>query len=118
MLNRIVAAIAACVLVPAACIVVAAEPVAVQLTIRADQPGAKIDANIYGQFMEHLGRNVYEGIWVGEDSAIPNTRGYRNDVLAALKKLHVPVLRWPGGCFADEYHWRDGIGDRAKRPHR
>ncbi len=68
--------------------------------------------------MEHLGRNVYEGIWVGEGSSIPNTRGYRNDVLAALKKLRVPVLRWPGGCFADEYHWRDGIGPRDKRPHR
>jgi len=94
------------------------EPVSAQLTIRADQPGPTIDANLYGQFMEHLGRNVYEGIWVGEDSKIPNTRGYRNDVLAALKKLQVPVLRWPGGCFADEYHWRDGIGPREKRPHR
>jgi alpha-N-arabinofuranosidase len=94
------------------------EPANAQLTIRADTPGAKIDANIYGQFMEHLGRNVYEGIWVGVDSSIPNTRGYRNDVLAALKKLQVPVLRWPGGCFADEYHWRDGIGDRSKRPAR
>ena len=94
------------------------EPVSAQLTIRADQPGAKIDANIYGQFMEHLGRNVYEGIWVGENSTIPNTRGFRNDTLAALKKLKVPVLRWPGGCFADEYHWRDGIGARDKRPHR
>jgi alpha-N-arabinofuranosidase len=93
-------------------------PVSSELTIRADQPGAKIDANIYGQFMEHLGRNVYEGIWVGEDSSIPNTRGYRNDVLAALKKLSVPVLRWPGGCFADEYHWRDGVGPRDKRPSR
>jgi alpha-N-arabinofuranosidase len=96
----------------------AANPVAVQLTIRADAPGPKIDANIYGQFMEHLGRNVYEGIWVGENSTIPNTRGFRNDTLAALKNLKVPVLRWPGGCFADEYHWRDGIGERAKRPHR
>jgi alpha-N-arabinofuranosidase len=95
-----------------------AEPVSAQLTIRADQPGPRIDANIYGQFMEHLGRNVYEGIWVGENSPIPNTRGYRNDVLAALKKLQVPVLRWPGGCFADEYHWRDGIGERSKRPAR
>ena len=94
------------------------KPVDVALTIRADQPGAIIDANIYGQFMEHLGRNVYEGIWVGENSTIPNTRGFRNDTLAALKKLQVPVLRWPGGCFADEYHWRDGIGERAKRPHR
>ena len=88
------------------------------LTIRADTPGPKIDANLHGQFMEHLGRNVYEGIWVGENSPIPNTRGYRNDVLAALKKLQIPVLRWPGGCFADEYHWRDGIGNRSKRPHR
>ena len=94
------------------------EPVAAQLTIDANKPGARIDPNLYGQFMEHLGRNVYEGIWVGEKSTIPNTRGYRNDVLAALRKLEVPVLRWPGGCFADEYHWRDGIGDRAKRPHR
>ncbi len=96
----------------------AAEPVSATLTVRADQPGAIIDANMHGQFMEHLGRNVYEGIWVGEKSTIPNTRGYRNDVLAALKKLQVPVLRWPGGCFADEYHWRDGIGERSKRPHR
>jgi alpha-N-arabinofuranosidase len=93
-------------------------PVNAQLTIRADAAGATIDANIYGQFMEHLGRNVYEGIWVGESSTIPNTRGFRNDTLAALKKLKVPVLRWPGGCFADEYHWRDGIGARDQRPHR
>jgi len=118
MMNRIVAAFAACVLALAAGNTIAADPVAVQLTIRADQPGSTIDANIYGQFMEHLGRNVYEGIWVGPDSPIPNTRGYRNDVLAALKKLQIPVLRWPGGCFADEYHWRDGIGDRSKRPAR
>jgi alpha-N-arabinofuranosidase len=94
------------------------EPVAVQLTIDAGKPGARIDPALHGQFMEHLGRNVYEGIWVGENSTIPNTRGYRNDVLAALRKLEVPVLRWPGGCFADEYHWRDGIGPRDKRPHR
>src|SRR5688572_25438491 len=96
----------------------ATKPTEATLTIRADRPGAKIDAALQGQFMEHLGRNVYEGIWVGENSSIPNTRGYRNDVLAALKKLRVPVLRWPGGCFADEYHWRDGVGPRDKRPHR
>jgi alpha-L-arabinofuranosidase len=96
----------------------ATKPTEATLTVRADQPGAKIDAALHGQFMEHLGRNVYEGIWVGPDSKIPNTRGYRNDVLAALKKLQVPVLRWPGGCFADEYHWRDGVGARDKRPHR
>jgi alpha-L-arabinofuranosidase len=84
--------------------------------LHADQPGAKIDRHIYGQFAEHLGRGIYEGIWVGEDSPIPNTRGFRNDVVAALRDLHVPVVRWPGGCFADEYHWRDGIGPRASRP--
>ncbi len=93
-----------------------AKPVEVAVTIRADQPGAKINRNIYGQFAEHLGAGIYEGVWVGENSSIPNTRGYRNDVVAALKKLKVPVVRWPGGCFADEYHWREGIGPRDKRP--
>jgi alpha-N-arabinofuranosidase len=88
------------------------------LTIRLDQPRAVINRNIYGQFAEHLGRLIYEGLWVGESSPIPNTRGLRNDVIGALKELHVPVLRWPGGCFADEYHWRDGIGSRDKRPRR
>jgi alpha-L-arabinofuranosidase len=88
------------------------------LVLRADRPGAVIDRNIYGQFAEHLGRLIYEGLWVGEGSPIPNTRGLRKDVLAALKELHVPVLRWPGGCFADEYHWRDGIGPREQRPRR
>jgi alpha-N-arabinofuranosidase len=95
-----------------------AAPAEVSLTVRADKPGPTIAPEIYGQFMEHLGRNVYEGVWVGEGSPIPNTRGFRNDTIAALKKLGVPVLRWPGGCFADEYHWRDGIGPRDKRPHR
>jgi alpha-N-arabinofuranosidase len=89
-----------------------------ELTIRADRAGAKIDRNIYGSFAEHLGRGIYEGIWVGEGSPIPNTRGIRNDVIAALRNLKLPVLRWPGGCFADEYHWRDGIGPRSKRPRR
>jgi alpha-L-arabinofuranosidase len=89
-----------------------------QLTIRADKPLAKIDRNIYGSFAEHLGRGIYEGIWVGEGSPIPNTRGIRNDVIAALRNLKLPVLRWPGGCFADEYHWRDGIGPRKQRPRR
>ena len=88
----------------------------VTITVRADTPGAVIDPAIYGQFAEHLGRLIYEGIWVGETSTIPNTRGYRNDVIAALKELGVPVLRWPGGCFADEYNWREGIGPRADRP--
>jgi alpha-N-arabinofuranosidase len=95
---------------------VRAEAPTATLTLRADQPGPVINKNIYGQFAEHLGRCIYEGIWVGPDSPIPNTRGYRNDVLAALRTLQVPQLRWPGGCFADEYHWRDGIGPREKRP--
>jgi alpha-N-arabinofuranosidase len=85
----------------------------VKLTIDTSKSGAKIDRNIFGQFAEHLGYGVYEGIWVGPDSKIPNTRGIRNDVVAALKAIRVPNVRWPGGCFADEYHWRNGIG-----PHR
>jgi alpha-N-arabinofuranosidase len=86
------------------------------LTIHGDTPGTKIDRRIFGQFAEHLGTGIYGGIWVGTGSKIPNTRGYRNDVVAALKALRVPVVRWPGGCFADEYHWREGIGARARRP--
>lgn len=88
------------------------------MIIHADRPGAVINRNIYGHFAEHLGRLIYEGLWVGEGSAVPNTRGLRNDVVAALKELRVPLLRWPGGCFADEYHWRDGIGPRDQRPRR
>jgi alpha-L-arabinofuranosidase len=84
--------------------------------IIADKPGPVISRHIYGQFAEHLGRGVYEGIWVGPASSIPNTRGIRTDVVAALKAIKVPVVRWPGGCFADEYHWRDGIGPASKRP--
>jgi alpha-L-arabinofuranosidase len=84
--------------------------------IRADTPGPVISRHIYGQFSEHLGRSIYDGVWVGEDSPIPNTRGIRRDVVEALKAIKVPVIRWPGGCFADEYNWRDGIGPRAKRP--
>jgi alpha-N-arabinofuranosidase len=88
------------------------------IKIDTTKPGATINKDVYGQFVEHLGRGIYEGIWVGEDSAIPNTKGYRNDVLQALKDLRVPVMRWPGGCYADIYHWRDGIGPRDKRPRR
>jgi alpha-N-arabinofuranosidase len=86
------------------------------LTIKTNKKKWAINRNIYGHFAEHLGRCIYEGIWVGEDSAIPNTRGLRNDVISALKKLNIPILRWPGGCFADEYHWKDGIGPKEKRP--
>jgi alpha-N-arabinofuranosidase len=87
----------------------------VELSVDLSKGGAKIDRNIFGQFAEHLGHGVYEGIWVGRDSAIPNTRGIRNDVVAALKALKVPNVRWPGGCFADEYHWRNGIGPAGQR---
>lgn len=86
------------------------------LVVHADQPGHIISRHIYGQFSEHLGHGVYGGLWVGKDSKIPNTSGIRNDVVNALKKIHVPNLRWPGGCFADEYHWMDGIGDPKVRP--
>jgi len=88
----------------------------VQLNVDAGKPGPKIDRNLFGQFAEHLGRGIYEGIWVGASSPIPNTRGIRNDVVAALKAIRVPNVRWPGGCFADEYHWRKGIGPADKRP--
>jgi alpha-N-arabinofuranosidase len=87
-----------------------------KLIIHADQPGDTISRNLYGQFSEHLGHCIYEGLWVGPESPIPNTRGIRNDVVAALKAIQVPVLRWPGGCFADEYHWNDGIGPADQRP--
>ncbi|MBP1969283.1 alpha-N-arabinofuranosidase [Virgibacillus natechei] len=85
------------------------------VVINTDIEQGTINKNIYGHFAEHLGRSIYEGIWVGEESSIPNTRGIRNDVLEALKKLDIPVLRWPGGCFADEYHWKDGVGKREDR---
>ena len=95
-----------------------AESFGAELVIRADQPKGTINRNIYGHFAEHLGRLVYDGLWVGEGSPIPNTRGIRNDVVTALKNLNIPVMRWPGGCFADEYRWRDGVGPRAQRPKR
>jgi alpha-N-arabinofuranosidase len=82
----------------------------VELSVDASKTGAKIDRNLFGQFAEHLGHGIYDGIWVGPDSPIPNTRGIRNDVVAALREIKVPDVRWPGGCFADEYHWRNGIG--------
>ncbi len=77
--------------------------------------GAQISKDIYGHFSEHLGRCIYGGIYVGEDSAIPNLRGIRKDVVSALKHINLPNLRWPGGCFADEYHWKDGIGPKENR---
>jgi alpha-N-arabinofuranosidase len=94
----------------------AADPEKADIVIHADRPGPEINRRIFGQFAEHLGHGIYDGIWVGPKSKIPNTRGYRNDVVAALKDLSVPFVRWPGGCFADEYHWRDGVGPTSKRP--
>lgn len=86
-----------------------------QFVVIANNPGPVISKDIYGHFSEHLGRCIYEGIWVGYDSRIPNTHGIRNDVLFALRELRIPNLRWPGGCFADTYHWKDGIGPQSKR---
>ncbi|SDN99128.1 alpha-N-arabinofuranosidase [Alkalicoccus daliensis] len=86
-----------------------------QLNINYDNTKGMINKNIYGHFSEHLGRCIYEGFWVGEDSSIPNTKGIRNDVVEALRNINIPVLRWPGGCFADEYHWKDGVGPRENR---
>ncbi|WP_373369273.1 alpha-N-arabinofuranosidase [Sphingomonas folli] len=85
-------------------------------TVHGDQPGATYDRRIFTQFAEHLGDGIYNGLYVGNDRRIPNTRGFRNDVIGALKELGVPVIRWPGGCFADEYHWREGVGPKNKRP--
>lgn len=88
----------------------------ITLSVDASKTGPKINRNIFGQFAEHLGKGIYEGIWVGAESNIPNTRGIRNDVVQALRALKVPNVRWPGGCFADEYHWRKGIGPANQRP--
>lgn len=83
--------------------------------INPNQKIATINKNIYGHFSEHLGRCIYEGLYVGEDSNIPNVNGIRCDVVDALKEINIPVLRWPGGCFADDYHWKDGIGPKENR---
>ncbi len=90
----------------------------VTATLQADKPGAVVHRDVFGQFAEHLGHGIYGGIWVGKGSRIPNDGGYRRDVLDALKAINVPMVRWPGGCFADEYHWRDGIGATKSRPTR
>jgi len=83
--------------------------------VNVNDKKATINRNIYGHFAEHLGRCIYNGIFVGEDSDIPNENGMRKDVVEALRHIKIPILRWPGGCFADEYHWKDGIGAKATR---
>ena len=86
-----------------------------KLFINEKKQKGHINPEIYGHFSEHLGRCIYEGLYVGENSEIPNVHGMRKDVVDALKDMKIPVLRWPGGCFADEYHWRDGIGPKETR---
>ena len=95
-----------------------AAPVQMTLSVDLSSAGAEIAPEVYGQFIEHAGDVVYGGIWVGQESPIPNIRGIRKDVVEALRPLQIPLLRWPGGCFADQYNWRDGIGPRDKRPKR
>jgi alpha-N-arabinofuranosidase len=85
------------------------------VVVNADFGEYKIDKHIYGHFSEHLGRCIYNGLWVGENSSIPNVNGVRKDIIDALKHIKIPNLRWPGGCFADEYHWMDGVGPREQR---
>ena len=87
----------------------------IQVKINPARSIGTINKNIYGHFSEHLGRCIYQGLFVGKDSPIPNRNGMRTDVVEALKAIHIPVLRWPGGCFADEYHWQDGIGPQEGR---
>ncbi|MCW2350879.1 alpha-N-arabinofuranosidase [Sphingobium sp. B12D2B] len=98
---------------PAAAQARAGDPVEVR--IDATKPGATISRDIFGQFAEHLGTGIYGGVWVGKDSKIPNVRGIRTDVVNALRAIRTPLVRWPGGCFADEYHWRDGVGPAKNR---
>ena len=87
----------------------------IAVQINAGDKISRINPELYGHFAEHLGRCIYNGIYVGEDSPIPNVRGIRTDIVEAFKKIKLPVLRWPGGCFADEYHWKDGVGEKSSR---
>jgi len=110
-----VGALAASSIVPKS--LLAASGIATQrVVIHADSEIGLVRSEFHGHFAEHLGSCVYGGLWVGKDSRIPNISGYRKQAVEYLKGLGVPVLRWPGGCFADDYHWREGIGPAAKRP--
>ena len=86
------------------------------VTILFDKSRGTINRNIYGHFSEHIGGVFYDGLWVGEDSKVPNIRGFRKALVESFRKIQPPVLRWPGGCFAETYDWRDGIGPRERRP--
>src|SRR5262245_47152525 len=87
-----------------------------RVEILLNEPIGKVSPEIYGHFVEHLGGVVYDGIWVGEDSKVPNVGGIRKQLVDHLKRISPSVVRWPGGCFADSYNWRDGIGPRSSRP--
>ena len=87
----------------------------ISMLINTADKRSHINPEIYGHFSEHLGRCIYNGMYVGENSEIPNINGVRKDVIEAFKEIKMPVLRWPGGCFADEYHWKDGIGEKSQR---
>ena len=87
----------------------------ISMLINTADKRSHINPEIYGHFSEHLGRCIYNGMYVGENSEIPNINGVRKDVIEAFKEIKMPVLRWPGGCFADEYHWKDGIGEKTQR---
>ena len=113
-MRLLFAALAFCVAAPCSSYAADDQPAEV-VVVHGDRPAPKFDRHLFGQFAEHLGHGIYGGIWVGPQSKIPNIKGYRKDVLDALKAIRVPEIRWPGGCFADEYHWRDGIGPQAKR---
>ncbi len=89
-----------------------------RIEIFRDEPGGLISPNLFGQFTEHIGGVIYDGIWVGEDSKIPNRYGIRLELIEMLSKINVPIIRWPGGCFADTYDWMDGVGPAAQRPTR
>lgn len=89
-----------------------------QISVYTKRHGPVISRHQYGHFAEHLGRCVYDGFYVGEDSDIPNIQGIRSDVVEALRRIRIPNLRWPGGCYADDYHWMDGIGPKGQRPKR
>src|SRR5271156_4048322 len=89
-----------------------------RIEILLDEPLGTISPNIYGHFTENLGGVVYDGIWVGEDSKVANVQGVRKNLVDALRKIKSPVIRWPGGCFADGYDWKDGVGPAAQRPRR
>jgi alpha-N-arabinofuranosidase len=107
-------ATAACSLLPSAR-ASATEP---EIQVLLDEPIGTISPDLYGHFTEHIGGVIYDGIWVGENSSIPNQGGIRSELIEHMKRLHPSVVRWPGGCFADSYNWRDGIGSRAQRPRR